>query len=196
MSFVKEASSWVLSGINSVIQSIDEGEIEEMISMLMEAGENKILVIGSGRSGFVGRAFALRLMHLDFNVYVSGETITPALGPEDLVIAISGSGVTRTVVTQAEVAKEIGSKVIAVTSHPGSTLSKYADKVVVVKGRSKNDRDFDYERRQISGDHDAAPLGTMFELSAMIFLDCIIADLMQRLAKTEIDMRRKHANAE
>ena len=196
MGLVKEASNWVLSGINSVIQSINEDEIEEMIDMIMGAGENKILIIGSGRSGYVGRAFALRLMHLDFNVYVSGETITPALSSSDLVIAISGSGSTRTVVAQAEVAKEIGSKVIAVTSHNDSPLGKYADKVVLVKGRSKIDVDFDYERRQITGEHDPAPLGTMFELSAMVLLDCIIADLMQRLSKTEIDMRKKHANAE
>jgi len=196
MSFVKEVSKWILSGINGVIQSVDEGEIEEMVSMLTEAGKNKILVLGTGRSGFVGRAFALRLMHLGFNVYVSGETITPALSPEDLVIAISGSGVTRTVVAQAEVAKEIGSKVIAVTSHLDSPLAKYADRVVVVKGRSKIDGEIDYERRQIMGEYDPAPLGTMFELSAMVFMDCVIADLMRRLGKSEIDMRKRHANAE
>ena len=196
MSFVKEVSKWILSGINGVIQSVEEGEIEEMISMLTEAGKNKILILGTGRSGFVGRAFALRLMHLGFNVYVSGETITPSLSPEDVVIAISGSGLTRTVVAQAEVAKEIGSKVIAVTSHPDSPLAKYADRVVVVKGRSKIDGEIDYERRQIMGEYDPAPLGTMFELSAMVFMDCIIADLMRRLGKSEIDMRKRHANAE
>ncbi|RLI10313.1 6-phospho-3-hexuloisomerase [Candidatus Bathyarchaeota archaeon] len=196
MSFVKEVAKWILSGINGVIQSVDEEEIEEMIRMIMKVGKNKILVLGSGRSGFVGRAFALRLMHLGFNVYVSGETITPALTPDDLIIAISGSGVTRTVVTQAEVAREIGSKVIAVTSHPDSPLARCADKVVVVKGRTKIDGEFDYDRRQITGEYDSAPLGTMFELSAMVFLDCVIADLMRRLGKSEIDLRRRHANAE
>lgn len=196
MSFVKEVSKWILSGVNGVIQSIDEGEIEEMIGTIIETGENKILILGSGRSGFVGRAFALRLMHLGFNVYVSGETITPALSPDDLVLAISGSGVTRTVVAQTEVAKEIGSMVIAVTSHLDSPVAKYADKVIVVKGRSKIDGETDYERRQIMGEYDPAPLGTMFELSAMVFLDCIIADLMRRLEKSEIDLRKRHANAE
>lgn len=196
MSFVKEVSKWILSGINSVIQSVDDEEIEEIISTLMETGKNKILILGSGRSGFVGRTFALRLMHLGFNVYVSGETITPALTPDDLVVAISGSGVTRTVVAQAEVAKEIGSKVIAVTSQPESPLAEYADKVVVVKGRTKIDGEFDYDRRQIRGKYDTAPLGTMFELSAMIFLDCVIADLMRRLGVSEFDLRKRHANTE
>jgi 6-phospho-3-hexuloisomerase len=196
MSYVKDVSGWILSGINGVIQSIDDGEIEDMIRVLMDSKDNKILLLGSGRSGFVARAFALRLMHLGFNVYVSGETITPALSPDDLVIAISGSGSTRTVVTQAEVAKEIGSRVVAITSHLDSPLVKYADKSVLVKGRSKIDREMDYDRRQITGQYDTAPLGTMFELSVMIFLDCIIADLMRRLGESEVDLRKRHANAE
>jgi len=90
----------------------------------------------------------------------------------------------------------VGSRVVAVTSHPDSPLAKIADKIVVVKGRSKIDMDFDYDRRQITGEHDTAPLGTMFELSAMVFLDCVIADLMRRLGMSEIDMRKRHANAE
>jgi 6-phospho-3-hexuloisomerase len=196
MSFVKEVSSWILQGINGVVQSIEHDEIERIVQTILEARNNKILLLGTGRSGFVGRAFALRLMHLGFNVYVSGETITPALTPEDLVIAISGSGTTTTVVAQAEVANSMGAKVVAITSHPESPLATYAKEIVTVKGRTKIDQDFDYDRRQISGEYDNAPLGTMFELSVMVFLDSIIADLMHRLGMTEIDMRKRHANAE
>lgn len=196
MSFVKEVSSWVLSGIQGVIDSIEDGEINSMVDMIMKSRDDKILLIGTGRSGFVGRAFALRLMHLGFNVHVSGETITPALTPGDLVIVISGSGTTTTVVAQAEVAEKIGSKIIAITSHPDSPLGSVADEVVVVKGRTKLDQIQDYEGRQIRGEYDNAPLGTMFELSVMVFLDSIIADLMQRLGIHEIDLRKRHANTE
>jgi len=196
MSFVKEVSKWILSGINGVIQSIDDKEINRIVEVILEARENKILLLGTGRSGFVGRAFALRLMHLGFNVYVSGETITPALTREDLVLAISGSGTTTTVVAQAEVSKGVGSKVVAVTSHHDSSLARLADEVVIVKGRTKIDQDFDYERRQITGEYDNAPLGTMFELSVMVFLDSVIAYLMQKLGVTEIELRKRHANAE
>ncbi|MGD2200156.1 MAG: 6-phospho-3-hexuloisomerase [Candidatus Bathyarchaeota archaeon] len=196
MSVVKEISSMLLSGVSSVIQSIEEGEIQHMIETLIAHQDFKILLLGSGRSGFVGRAFALRLMHLGFNVYVSGETITPALTPGDLVLALSGSGTTTTVVAQARVAKKVGSKVIAVTSHPDSPLAGVADEIVVVKGRTKIDKVFDYDRRQIMGEYDNAPLGTMFELSCMIFLDSVIADLMRRLGVTEFELRKRHANAE
>lgn len=196
MSFVKEVSSWILSGIGGVIQSIEEEEIVGMIEAIIGAREHKILLLGTGRSGFVGRAFALRLMHLGFNVYVSGETITPALSPVDLVLVISGSGTTTTVVAQAEVAKKVGSRIIAVTSHPDSPLASIADDVIVVKGRSKIDQITDYEGRQIAGVYQNAPLGTMFELSVMVFMDSVIAELMQKLGIHEIDLRRRHADAE
>ena len=179
-----------------MIQSIDEADIEKMIDEIMAVRAHKILLLGTGRSGFVGRAFALRLMHLGFNVYVSGETITPALTPDDLVLVISGSGTTTTVVAQAQVAKSVGSKVVAVTSHLDSPLGEVADGVVLVKGRTKIDQITDYEGRQISGVYDNAPLGTMFELSVMVFLDSVIAALMQQLRVHEIDMRARHANAE
>jgi 6-phospho-3-hexuloisomerase len=196
MSFVKEVSTWILAGIGGVIQSIDEAEIGRMIDVIMAVRDDKILLLGTGRSGFVGRAFALRLMHLGFSVYVSGETITPALSADDLVVVISGSGTTTTVVAQAEVAKSVGSRVVAVTSHLDSPLGRVADDVVLVKGRTKIDQITDYEGRQISGVYDNAPLGTMFELSVMVFLDSVIAALMQRLGIHEIDLRARHANAE
>ena len=45
----------------------------------------------------------MRLMHLGFHVYVMGETITPSIGKGDLIIALSGSGTTKLVVTAAEI---------------------------------------------------------------------------------------------
>lgn len=196
MSFVKEVSNWILNGVKEIIDSTDNSQIKGMKEIILESRQHKILLIGSGRSGFVGRAFALRLMNIGFNVYVGGETITPALDSKDLVIAVSGSGTTTTVVAQADVAREIGAKIIAVTSQIESPLGKVADLAVVIKGRTKEDSEIDYMRRQITGEYNMAPLGTMFELSAMIFLDGLIADLMKELGKSELDLKQRHANAE
>jgi len=60
MSFVKEVSSWILQGINSIIQDASDEQIEGMIQHILQAKGKKVLVLGSGRSGIVGRAFALR----------------------------------------------------------------------------------------------------------------------------------------
>lgn len=192
MSFVKEVSTWILRGINGIIDDTQNDQIEQMIQLILDARDNKILVIGSGRSGFVGRAFALRLMQSGFKVYVSGETITPALNRGDLVIAISGSGTTKIVVTQAEIAREIGAKIISITSYPGNRLGEYTDLAVVIRGRTKID--IDYTRRQITGEYDMAPLGTMFELSALVLLDSVIADLMKRIGQSERDLKNRHAD--
>jgi len=189
----------LLSGAEKVIESVDQKSVEEFVRTLVEAREKrrKVLIVGSGRSGLVGKAFALRLMHLGFNTYVAGETIIPALRKGDIVVAISGSGMTKTVVALAEAAKEIGVKVIAVTSHPDSKLGGIADQVVVIKGRTKVARERNYEIRQLIGEHESlAPLGTMFEVSTMIFLDSVIAELMHRLGVTEEEMRRRHAVVE
>lgn len=199
MKYFEMAVKELLSGAERVIKSIDRESIEEFIRTLVEAREKrrKVFIVGSGRSGLVGKAFALRLMHLGFNTYVAGETIIPALRKGDIVVAISGSGMTKTVVALAETAKEIGVKVIAVTSHPDSKLGRIADQVVVIKGRTKVAEERNYEIRQLMGEHESlAPLGTMFEVSAMIFLDSVIAELMRRLGVTEEEMRRRHAVVE
>jgi 6-phospho 3-hexuloisomerase len=196
MSFVKEVSTWILQGISGIIQSADDDQIDQMVEIILASKHKKILVIGSGRSGFVGRAFALRLMQIGFNAFVSGETITPALSQGDLIVAISGSGNTTTVVAQVEVAKEIGAGIIAITSHTNSQMGKLADFIVEIKGRTKDDIEIDYVRRQITGEYNRAPMGTMFELSALVLLDSTIAEIMERSGQSEIDLKRRHANTE
>ncbi|HDJ26305.1 MAG TPA: SIS domain-containing protein, partial [Candidatus Bathyarchaeota archaeon] len=124
----------------------------------------RVFVVGMGRSGFVGRAFALRLMNMSFNVYVVGETITPPAEEGDILVAISGSGETRGTVSAAEAAREVGAIVVAITSHPASKLGQLADHVVVVKGRTKVAVRKDYIARQVRGEREPlGPLGTLFE---------------------------------
>jgi 6-phospho-3-hexuloisomerase len=179
--------------------SINREQVEKLVGMLIEAWSwgKIVLVVGAGRSGLVGRAFAMRLMHLGFRTYVVGETVTPGIGPNDLLLAISGSGTTGVVVAAAEAAKRVGAKVIAITSFPDSPLAKLADHVVVVPGRTKTSEEVDYFSRQILGMHEPlAPLGTLFEVGAVVFLDSIIAELMHRLGKTEREMRARHATIE
>jgi 6-phospho-3-hexuloisomerase len=179
--------------------SINREQVEKLVGMLIEAWSwgKIVLVVGAGRSGLVGRAFVMRLMHLGFRTYVVGETVTPGIGPNDLLLAISGSGTTGVVVAAAEAAKRVGAKVIAITSFPDSPLAKLADHVVVVPGRTKTSEEVDYFSRQILGMHEPlAPLGTLFEVGTVVFLDSIIAELMHRLGKTEREMRARHATIE
>ncbi len=194
---MREIAEFILKASNV----INKYEIEEFIDLLVNAykenGRRKILVIGAGRSGLVGRAFAMRLMHMGFNVYVLGDTIVPSIYKNDIVIAISGSGRTRLIVTAAEAAKSVGATVVAITTYPKSPLGNLADYIVRVPGRTKSSKMEDYFARQILGIHEPlAPLGTLFEDTALILLDGIVYSLMRKLRITEEEMLQRHANIE
>ncbi len=199
MKWLRAAAEEILSGAKKAIDEMDESQVENMIKLLMDAKDKKIFVVGMGRSGFVGRAFALRLMNLGFNVYFLGETITPAAGKDDLVIAISGTGMTKLVVSAASAAKDIGARVVAITSYVESQLGQMADQLVLVKGRTKMGwpREEDYLARQILGEREPiSPLGSVFENNCMVFLDGLIVELMYRMKKDENDLRSRHATIE
>ena len=196
---VKSSMIGLLTLITQTVSQISEEEIGRFVEKIMEHKQSKILVMGAGRSGMVGRAFALRLLHLGYQVYILGDTLVPSIGAEDLVIAISGSGATKLVVTAAEAAKAVGAEIAAVTSFPDSPLAKLADLKVIIKGRvmSEKERREDYFARQILGLHEPlAPLGTLFEDSCMVFFDAVVAVLLEKHKLSEEEMRKKHANIE
>ncbi|MEM1662387.1 MAG: 6-phospho-3-hexuloisomerase [Desulfurococcaceae archaeon] len=189
----------ILNFVGNVVDSISDEEKDRFIELLINTYHKKarVLVTGAGRSGLVGKAFAMRLLHLGFPVYVLGETIVPSITKGDVVIAISGSGRTKLVVAAAEAAKTVGAIVVALTSYYDSPLGKISDLIVRIPGRTKIAEEEDFFARQIIGIHESlAPLGTLFEDAAMIFLDGIVAELMEKLGKTEEDLRKQHANIE
>ncbi len=201
MEYLSRAMREIVEFISKAIDYLKKEQVQAMIDLLVKAyrenSRRKILIMGAGRSGLVGRAFAMRLLHLGYNVYVLGDTIVPSIGKDDIVIAISGSGRTKLIVTAAEAAKKVGAKVIAITSYPDSPLGKLADIVVEVPGRTKAATEIDYFARQILGIHEPlAPLGTLFEDTALVFLDGVIVELMHRLGKNEEELRSRHANIE
>jgi 6-phospho-3-hexuloisomerase len=195
----KESIISIASYIANSVNIIKEYQVEDFLKNLIEIYKEgrKVLVVGAGRSGLIGRAFAMRLMHLGFNVYVLGDTVVPPLRAGDALIAISGSGRTRSVITVAEAAKSVGAKVIALTTYINSPLAKVSDIIVEIPGRTKVSSENDYYTRQLIGIYEPlAPLGTLFELVAMVVLDAVVAELMVQLGKTEEDLKKLHANIE
>ena len=192
MEIMKTSIKAILDNIESAQEYLDEEIIDEFENVIIEA-EN-VFVTGAGRSGLAAKAFAMRLMHLGLSSYVVGETISPAINAEDCIIAISGSGETNTIVSAARIAKNRGSKVLAVTSYPESTLGQLADGYLLVKGRTQQEKDDkNYMKRQIYGNYTSlTPLGTAFELTTLVFLDAIVSELMEKMHQTESDLKARH----
>lgn len=185
----------ILSHIQKIADEVDVKQVKDMVNTIMSS--KRIFIYGAGRSGLVGKAFGMRLAHLGFRVFIVGETITPAIKKNNVLILISGSGKTASVILAARAAKKQGAKVIGITSKPESKLADLCNSLVVVRGRTKAFGENDYMESQIRGkDMPLSPLGTLFENTCQIFLDGIIVELMDKLGKTEKDMKQAHANIE
>lgn len=185
----------ILGHVSELANKINRSQVNAMLNTILEA--KKVFVIGAGRSGLVAKAFAMRLMHLGYEVFVIGESTTPPIFGRDVLISISGSGETDYVKLIAQTAKKRKAVVVGITSYPESSLGKLADILVELPGRTELVGGTDYIERQLEGFHEPlSPLGTIFELTSLLFLDAFIVELMQELGVTEKYLRRRHANLE
>jgi 6-phospho-3-hexuloisomerase len=192
---IAERMEHLASKIAENARDMDEGGVKKLIRELGHA--RRIFLCGAGRSGFVSRSFAMRLMHLGFTVHVVGESTTPAIAARDLLVAVTGSGETESIVGMAQAAKRMGARVASVTSNRKSAIAKFSDCVVVIKGRLPGMREKDYLARQLRGGHEPiAPLGTLFELSTMVFFDSLVEELMVLNRRTEGYMKARHTQLE
>ncbi|AIQ55333.1 6-phospho-3-hexuloisomerase [Paenibacillus sp. FSL R7-0331] len=164
---------------------LDGGGAEPFAELLQRSG--KIFVAGAGRSGLMGRAFAMRLMHAGRAAYVVGETVTPGIEAGDVLVLGSGSGETKGLVAMAEKAKAIGAAVALVTIAPESTLGRLADYTVQLPGATK---EASGERATIQ------PMASLFEQTLLVFYDAVILRLMEWTGQTTTQMFGKHANLE
>jgi 6-phospho-3-hexuloisomerase len=181
---LSRAISLVLAENSLTLQRISCAEVAAFASA---ADGRRLFLAGEGRSGLVMRMAAMRMMHLGWPVHVVGETTTPSISSDDLLVVFSGSGRSNIVTTQAAAAKVAGSRVIAVTASPTSPLAQTADSLITIVAPAKDD---------LSGESSAQFAGSLFEQAAMLLFDAIFHSLAGVLSKTAMEMWSSHANLE
>lgn len=174
----------VLNEIDAVLHKVDVRQIDQTTKLIIK--NKRIFVLGSGRSGFAAKGFAMRLMHIGYQVYVVGETITPSIQKNDLLVVVSGSGETRTVLDLAKMAHDKGVKMIAITSNVKSSLAKLADGLLQVPGTTKNG----------DGMSSIQLLSTLFDQSVQIVMDILCLKLSRRDEISDEEAKSKHSNIE
>ena len=179
----KESIDYIQFKINDILSKVSDKDIKNIKKLFLKT--KRVFLYGAGRSGLVAKAFAIRLVHLGFQTFVIGETITAPVQKDDLVIIISGSGETIPAVMTAEIAHNLGAFVVSITGKKDSDIAKFADITLYIKSTCNEE-----ERKKY------APLGTLFEVSVWILLDGITADLLDQKKETEEDMRSRHATLE
>jgi len=167
-----------------VLTHVSQEEAIHFSTELVRA--KRVFVYGEGRSGLMGKAFAMRLMHAGFKVFFVGETITPSIQVGDLFVVISGSGETSAIYQLAEKAKLVGANIQLVTVNRNSSIATIADWVLVVPAATKY--------RLSSESPTIQPLGNQFDQSVHLLLDAIIISTLKDNSNEEL--RNRHANLE
>lgn len=176
----------ILQEIQSVLTKLDATCLDEIAAILL--GGQRVFVTGEGRSGFMAKSFAMRLMHLGANAYVVGETITPSIEADDVLIAVSGSGKTQSVIWTAEKAKKTSCQVVVVTTNPESDLAAHASLLAVVPAATK----YRNEKEPPS----IQPLGSLFDQSIHIMFDAICLIYSQLKQVDHEQAFQRHSNLE
>ena len=177
----------ILSELNWAIGQISQADMDNLTQQILSA--NKVFIAGAGRTGLMGKAFCMRLMHMGIDAYVLGETVTSTFEQGDVLILGSGSGGTASLISYGEKAKKIGGSIVAVTINPESPIAKLADYVVKMPGATK-------ERTEGDNGSTVQPMGSLFEQALMVFYDAVILNIMAMRGLDNDKMYGKHANLE
>ncbi len=175
MSVLKDSLEYITSNLGN-LKELDESNVVEICKTIL--GSKNIFVYGVGRSGIVGRTFAMRLVQMGLHAYFVGETITPVVTEKDSVVLLSGTGETQGALLVAQICRRVNAKIISITSSTDNSIYRASDLRIVIRTNEPSN---------------LAPLGTLFEESSFVLLDAMVALLMSMKGETEDDLRKRHA---
>jgi len=188
----KRFTNTMMEIVNQVKKNSEVINLDDIIKLIdlisqIKSENHMVFVYGAGRSGFIGRCFAQRLMHLGIKSCFVSDAVTHQYTSKDLVIFISGSGETSSPVAIAQKAKKIGGKIALLTGNPNSTIGKLSDCIIKIEGKSKD---------VATAQKTLAPYTSLFDISTLSVLDSIGGVIMEILGVTETDIDKRHASIE
>jgi len=173
------ALDYLREQVTQGLARIPKESIARAVALLQKAPAT--FVYGAGRSGIIGRAFAMRLVQTGLTAYVIGESVTPIVRKGDAVFILSGRGESQSSIQTANIVRREGADLIVVTARVSSKLAHAATLLISLE--------FPEDARQ----RRYAPLGTLFESASLRLTDALIAELLAVRGESEESMRRRHA---
>ncbi|HTZ61705.1 MAG TPA: SIS domain-containing protein [Thermoplasmata archaeon] len=175
----RHAQRYLAERVTEALDRLDPAAVARAVQIIAHAPAT--FVYGAGRSGIIGRAFAMRLVQLGLNAYVIGESVTPIVRRGDAVFILSGRGESSSSIQTANIVRREGAELIVFTARASSKLAHIATALLTL------DFPDDPDRAKI------APLGTLFESASLRLTDALVAELLKVRGETEESMRRRHA---
>lgn len=173
------AERYIGERVSAALERIDPAVLVRVVDLLDHAPAT--FVYGAGRSGIIGRAFAMRLVQTGLRAYVIGESVTPIVQRGDAVFILSGRGESYSSMQTANIVRREGADLVVITAHARSKLAHAATVLVALEFSEDSDRPR------------YAPLGTLFEAASLRLTDALVAESMRTRGETEESMRRRHA---
>ncbi len=174
----------IINELNQSVRTLSDDDIIDLIQKIQQ--HKRIFVYGTGRSGLMLKAFAMRLMQLGLNSFVVGETTTPSVQKGDLLILASASGETESVNIMAKSALNQGIDLAIICASDTSTLAKLQSPNILLQSGTK------FNQSQVS----QQPLGSLFEQMLLIIFDTIILVMGREQNESNNDMAQRHASLE
>ncbi|MBN1346886.1 MAG: 6-phospho-3-hexuloisomerase [Phycisphaerae bacterium] len=173
--------------VSGVLAAVDEASVDQLTDRVVAA--RRLFLAGAGRSGWVARCLAMRLMHLGRDVHVVGDSTTPGIESGDLLLVCSGSGETPALLGFIRAACEAGAGIALITACPDSTAAGLADVTVHLPAPTP-------KARVGSASESIQPMGSLFEQSLLLFGDAVVLLLSAALEQDHEQMWRRHTNLE
>ncbi|MBW6518280.1 MAG: SIS domain-containing protein [ANME-2 cluster archaeon] len=185
-------------GNATLLKNIDKTYLRSWVERLLNR-RGHFIVDGVGRSGFVAKAFGMRIAHLGQLAYIKGDATTPSFVRGDVYIPISGSGNTREILEAMMKARSKGVDVFPITVNENSGMVEkmkewgYEDNIIFIPVL-EGDRDIFHDKMpsKISTTKLNQMRPSYSEINSYIFTNAVIASAIDFLGVEEKYMKQKH----
>ena len=126
--------------LTETVNMMDPGNLEQILTKLERARMVQLAAVGNTVPVAMDGAFKFNQLGIPAvtgEVWETQAAYTFNLGPDDVVLIISNSGMSRRLKSIAEGAKEDGCTVIAITNNPESPLARISDYRIITATREK-----------------------------------------------------------
>ena len=135
VNIISKSKSNVLSTVEKTYALIDNQRIKTAVEDINKA--NNIYLAGVGSSGLICEDFSYKLQRSGKKVFYQVDAHTNLalvsnICKDDLLIAISYSGLTKEILIASEYAKNIGAKVISISKALNSALANNTDELLLI----------------------------------------------------------------
>lgn len=120
----------IISELETMWNGVDQKSIKNLIHLLVNSKNKKIVGLGAGRMGYSMQSFIMRLSHLGFNASMLGDTNFPKVNSDTIALVNSSSGETPSMKLYVDQCIEAKVFIILFTANSESYIAKKSNHLI------------------------------------------------------------------